>query len=480
MKIWKSMFIKNLSYAFFAQGISLLSSFVVQFFCPKLLGVTEFAYWQLFLFYVSYINISRLGIIDGMYLRYGGKREEDLDGSLIKTEWMLYMIIQVSFGCIMSFIAIQFVQDISRVFVLLSCAVCLVIINSNNYFGFLFQAINKTSIYSISEVIYNILWFVAVLVLFVFKIDSFKVIVGFYIVGQVFAGMYLIYKFKFVFSSKIGHVRNALHELLINLQIGLPLLIAMYSSMLITGCARMVVDLRWGIEAFSYFSFAMSLTTFILKFISQISMVMFPALKRIDFQQQKTIYALINNALAIILPGALVLFIPVKIIINWWLPSYETSMYYLGILLPICIFDGKMQLLYSTYLKVLRKEKYLLVANLMAVCVSFLCALFGAYTLNSLEAIAWALLCAIAFRSLFSSVILNLWMKIKVEYAQQITELVIIFLFVVISTKFSNGLVFGIYLSAYILYLALNYKTTRNTLRNFWRLREGKGENDIC
>lgn len=63
---------------------------------------------------------------------------------------------------------------------------------------------------------------------------------------------------------------------------GMALLISMYASMLVTGSARLVVDNYWGIEAFGYFSFSMSLTTFLLKFISQISMVLFPAIRRIQ------------------------------------------------------------------------------------------------------------------------------------------------------------------------------------------------------
>ena len=467
MKLKGNLFVKNLSYAFFAQGISLLSSFIIQFFCPKLLGVTEFAYWQLFLFYVSYINISRLGIIDGMYLRYGGKREKELDGELIKTEWLLYLFIQIFFALCMSIIAINFVNDANRIFVLLACAICLIIINSNNYFGFLFQAINETSIYSISEVIYNILWFVAVIVLFLFHINSFKIIVYFYIIGQILAGIYLFYKARLILKSKLRFNFNAVFELFTNLKVGLPLLIAMYASMLITGCARMVVDLRWGIEAFGYFSFAMSLTTFILKFISQISMVLFPALKRIDSHQQKNIYVLINNALALILPAALLMFVPVKIVIGWWLPSYTSSLYYLGILLPICIFDGKMQLLYSTYLKVIRKEKYLLIANVIAVSVSLILAIFGAYALDNLESIAWALLIAIAARSLFSELLLNMWIKIKANYLQQFTELLIVILFAVTSTRLSDGLVFIIYFCSYILFLILNHKTAKTILQDF-------------
>ena len=41
---------RNVTYAFFAQGIALLSGFVMTLIVPKMLGVTEYAHWQLFFF----------------------------------------------------------------------------------------------------------------------------------------------------------------------------------------------------------------------------------------------------------------------------------------------------------------------------------------------------------------------------------------------------------------------------------------------
>ena len=49
-----------------------------------------------------------------------------------------------------------------------------------------------------------------------------------------------------------------------------------------------------------------------------------------------------------------------------WLPQYAESLRYMVILLPICIFDGKMSLLCNTYLKVLRKERQLFYFNLIS------------------------------------------------------------------------------------------------------------------
>ena len=75
--------IKNFFFAFGAQVVSLSASLLITFFAPALIEREEFAYWQLFLTYVTYVNITRLGISDGLYLRLGGKRYEELDFELL-------------------------------------------------------------------------------------------------------------------------------------------------------------------------------------------------------------------------------------------------------------------------------------------------------------------------------------------------------------------------------------------------------------
>lgn len=454
----KKSFTRNILFALIAQVVSLLSSFAVQFFAPKALDVTQYAYWQLFLFYVSYINISRIGIIDGMYLRLGGKERKDLDTSLIKSEYIIFMILQFVFAIGFVCVAANLIKDENRLFVILTCAICMVVINSNNYFGFLFQAINETDLYSISEIIYNLTWFIAVFILCFFKFGSYKLIIYMYILGQFLAATYLMRKAGFIFEGKLISFKNVIGDMYINAKCGISLLIAMYASMLITGIARVVVDGKWGIEMFGYFSFAMSLTTFLLKFISQISMVLFPAIRKVSKTTQKTIFEESNTVLTIILPMALLLLLPMKYFVNWWLPQYNSSMFYLSVLLPICVFDGKMQLLYSTFLKVINKQSFLLIVNIIAVTISFLISILGAYIVNDLNTIAWAMLIAIATRSIISGIAVSCWLGIKHSFKLQFTEIIVIFAFSIFNTFLDSKIAFVAYFSLYILYLVFNYK----------------------
>ena len=60
---------------------------------PKMLGVEEFSYWQLFLFYLSYVGLFHFGITDGMYLKNGGLTYDEINKKEIGSQfWFLFIL----------------------------------------------------------------------------------------------------------------------------------------------------------------------------------------------------------------------------------------------------------------------------------------------------------------------------------------------------------------------------------------------------
>ncbi|MGC3601817.1 hypothetical protein ACPTJK_13890, partial [Enterococcus faecalis] len=59
------MVAKNLYYTVAANFARLGISVLLNLFVPKLLGVTEYSYWLLYVFYSSYVGFLQLGWIDG-------------------------------------------------------------------------------------------------------------------------------------------------------------------------------------------------------------------------------------------------------------------------------------------------------------------------------------------------------------------------------------------------------------------------------
>ena len=63
----KDKFFSNLVVAFFAQLISLILSCITSLILPKVFSTMSFSYWQLFIFYTTYVGFFHFGLNDGIY-----------------------------------------------------------------------------------------------------------------------------------------------------------------------------------------------------------------------------------------------------------------------------------------------------------------------------------------------------------------------------------------------------------------------------
>lgn len=459
MNMEKKRFKGNLIIALVSQVISTSAGIAISFILPKFLGIEQYAYWQLFLFYVAYVNVLAFGLFEGIYLKHGGKEYENLDTSLLGTEWKIYIAIQGLFSIIMMLIIFISKINVDRKFVLGCCCICIVVINSNDYLGRILQAVNCTKIYSISVIIYNILWFIAIGIVYFGKIYSYKIIVIMYVLGHIFAGIYLINKSrKIVFSSKCK-IKYVIYDMKDNIKIGINLFVAGYASSLIIGSARFLVDSFWGIEIFGKVSFTLSITYFFLRFINQVSMTMFPALRRVETGKMKIIFSTVSSGLDIFLPGILLGYVPMKLLLGIWLPHYSESLEYLALLLPICVFDGKMQLLFDTYYKVLRKERKLLLLNVSTMFFSIAITLFLLCVYHNLLLVLLGIVFVIAIRSFRAY---NYLSKIfDTPFEDYILTFILVLIFILSSWFLSDIFSFLLYLVFYLVYIIYNWEKTK-------------------
>ena len=199
-------------------------------------------------------------------------------------------------------------------------------------------------------------------------------------------------------------------------------------------------------------------------FINAVSVVLFPALKRIADNELKIVYQKIDMVLTIILLGLLVIYYPLKYILNWWLPQYADSLMYVSILFPICFFESKVVLLINTYLKALRQEALLLKVNLITVALSALLTYFCVVYLHNLQFTVFSILVLFLFKYSISKYFL---MK-KLQISDSFSELVLIFAFVAInSLQFNLFYSFSSYLFLFVMYLLFSKAKIKNCLHLF-------------
>ncbi len=407
-------FVRNLSFAFAAQAISLLLSALTTLLLPRFLGVEAYGYWQLFLFYASYVGFFHFGLNDGVYLKFGGTPYRDMDKRSIGAQFRFGMAFQSIIALGAALVCLKLTPDGARRFVWIATAVYMLLFNATLYLGYVFQAANETRLYSISVIIDKCFFMAAIAALLLSGARDFQTYVVLYLAAKaVSLGYCLVRGREIVFAPRM-RAADAAAESLASIRIGANLMLANIASMLILGIGRFFIDRAWGIEAFARFSLSLQLTSFFLQFISQVSIVLFPALRRLETDRQKEFFGLAGDALGLILPAVLLLYAPARVVLGLWLPRYQESLAGMALLLPICLFDGKMQMLYSTFFKVLRRERALLAVNLASMLLSALLAVIGVHILKNLHFVILSMVASVAFRSLVSEVYLSRLMRRKV------------------------------------------------------------------
>ena len=189
-------------------------------------------------------------------------------------------------------------------------------------------------------------------------------------------------------------------------------MLANVMSMLILGIGRVFIDARWGIETFGKLSLALSLVSFFLAFVSQASMVLFPSLRQATLDEVRRFYRAARDAMGLLFPGVYALYFPMVWLLSMWLPDYSSTFTYLIFLLPICVFDSKYNITGVTYYNVLRRERVMLLVNMVSAFTCLILTLLAVYAFGSVFAVISVMTVVIVARSLWSEFYMNRLMKV--------------------------------------------------------------------
>jgi O-antigen/teichoic acid export membrane protein len=468
------VFLINLFFAFFAQTVSLLASFLMQIIVPKMLGITEFGYWQLFIFYSGYVGLFHFGLNDGVYLKYGGTPYNKLNKKLLGSQFWIAMIVQIFIATLIVFGGYLRIENQSRFFVIIAAAICLVLVNSSLYIGYVFQSSNLTKLFSMSVMVDRLSFIAFILIILLFRGTHFEIFVFAFLLSKFISLLYCCMKGKDIVFIRFCKLNNVLYEIIDNIKIGIKLLIANIASTLIIGYGQFITDHRWGIDTFGKLSFSLALTNFFIVFMSQFSMVLFPALRQND-DKLNQYFKKIRSYFSIIFLAVPLLYFPTVYILKLWLPQYYLSFQFMILLLPLCIFEGKMQILCNTYLKVLRKERQLLIINIMTLTLSIILVTISAYCINHLTIVVLSMAISVIFRSVIAELYLSKIMQIK-SLKYLIMDLTMVIIFSSTTWIFKNMIAFVLYLLVYLIYIIHNKKIFISLLRNIkntqlWRKR---------
>lgn len=209
-----------------AQGISFVASMVMSFLVPKVLGVTEFGYWQLFIFYFNYVGAFQFGLNDGIYLLQGGKSRADLDKREISSEFVFGLVFQVLIATAVVGLVIVSQPEAERLFVLVACAVLMPLYNAACFFQYLLQAIDETQTYSRSIVIDKVAFLAVLAPLLALRCLEFEPYVFAFCFGKLVQLAYCLLSGRGLLVRSLLSLKDSTRVSLANMRVGIKLMFA--------------------------------------------------------------------------------------------------------------------------------------------------------------------------------------------------------------------------------------------------------------
>lgn len=388
------------------QGLAFLVSAVSAFIVPKVMPVESFGYWQLFLFYVGYLGYLQGGLSDGAYLRYGGILRKDIGSTGASAHFWVLLVGQLLIGvCLL--VAGLLSLGLGRGEVFVALGIMLPAFSAKRFLGYIFQAMGETRRFSLSLFVSSVAFALPLLALVVSHVRQPVPYLVAYVAAEYVGVAYCLAYARGVIVAPPNHLRLALSDAWSSIKVGIRLLVATSAGALILGVSRIVIDARWNIATFAQVSLAVTFVGFVVTLMAQVSLVLYPALRMTS--EASRVAALLNiRTIAIaLLPLGYLIYYPAALILLAWLPGYAQGIRAAILLMPMCVFDGLMQVLYGTYFKVVRRERSLMYVNLGAVAIAALGSLVGGYWWGSIEVVLLSSAVAAAVRAVVSDGLLR-------------------------------------------------------------------------
>ncbi|MGM0138633.1 hypothetical protein IGI65_001076 [Enterococcus sp. DIV0755b] len=461
--------LKNINYTVSANFLVLGISIILNLFVPKFLGVKEYSFWQLYVFYSSYVGFFHFGWLDGIYLKIGGEEYENLPKKILGTQfwYLLFFQLILALGLI-SYVLLSGIKG-QRALILLCVSIILIITNCKTFILYILQSTNRIREYALLSQNDRYLYLLGVIVYLFFGGRNFFFLITIDILSKLLMTVWGARWIKDILVGKFEPFTRTVKIIVENISIGINLMISNIASMLVMGVTRIFVEKQWGIETFGQLSFTLNISSMFMTFINAVGVVMFPLLRRTDRYRLKKLYLNLRHSFVPITYGLLLTFVPIKLVLSYWLPDYAQSVNFMGTLFPMIIYEGRMSLLVSTYLKTIRKEKSILIANILTLAMTLVVSSFTVFYLKNISLTVVGIIFCIAFRCVFAELLLSKILNIQIV-SELLIETILTVIFVMGNLLLNRFTSFCVYCVSYFIYLVIVRKKTTASVKELLSL----------
>jgi O-antigen/teichoic acid export membrane protein len=456
--------IKNFKFVFTAQIVVLLFGIIKALVIPSLVNIVDYGYWQIYLFYSSYVGIFMLGFNDGIYLRYGKYEYDKLPHEKIRSSLRIYTNILFIFTLICITIVYFQNSELKRVS-LIFASLNIFVLGLNGVFIYILQITNQMKYYSLYSVLDKLIFIFSLVILIIFRCYRIEYLMIIDVFSKIIVVLGMMFHCKELWFGK-GFIRKVAYiEYFENVSVGIKLMFAQLMGMLISGIGRMIVEYFGDIKDYAYYALSNTITNLVLVFITSISLLVYPTLKRLPEENYPYYYMKINKVLQ-----KFIILIPFTYIITYiLLPiillQYEFVLSYINILFGVVMLQTKIQLLNSNFYNILRKESMMLKANISTVSMFVVLAAPIFYITKSILSIAVCTFIIMFWRCYSSEIYLRKQLNLKVD-RMLFLEMLFIILFVCTTSVLSIGTIAVVYLFCFTIMVIINWNKIKMYLKN--------------
>ncbi|WP_025729899.1 lipopolysaccharide biosynthesis protein [Atopobacter phocae] len=395
------IFLKHFSYNTLSTLVAMLIQVLTILVVAKQIETETFGYWQLYIFYASYIGLFHFGWCDGLYLNFGGFKLKDLPRKWIKNNFIKYTIVETSLSFFF-FASSFFYLEGPLKLVGISYAITLFLTNIRNYLFSMMQATNQMDLFAQTNLIDRLVYLVFIIGLLTTHHTQLIWLLSVDMIARFISLMYAIYQTR----QKLSRISEVVNETVapqgrVILKSGLQLLFSNLAGGLLIGIVRLMIKSGYNIETFGIVSLVISVSNLVIFFINGVSVVVFPFLKTLKTSDLADIYVPLKRIFTLLTALLLVGYFPLYGIIYIWLPNYRIALPILNVLYPLFLFEGQLSLLATSYLKAYREEKGLFMVNTAMLFVVSLVSYVSVFFFHSLS---------LTFGTLLMVYMLRLWL----------------------------------------------------------------------
>lgn len=376
----KKQNMKNVAMVISSNVLTIVVALFTGFILPKELSISDYAYYRVYLLYISYAGFFHLGFVNGIYLKYGNLNLDQIPKKIFRTySWFmlgLQAVVVIALTAVL--FGGSFFMDTNKVIAYAFVIINIPLVNIKWFYSSINQFTKRFVIDSYVTYLQNVLNLVMVLLVVGFKWYDFKYLLVLTTIINLVCMIITMQQNKVLVWGKKERVSDV--EIPSLIKGGFFLMLSEFVGIIILGIDSMFVEHLFSQTDFAMYSFGVSVISVIYTLISAISNLIYPYLVRVTEEKYAEYYTLMSDVLSIVSIFSMLAFYVAEFIILKWLDKFTPSIAIISILFGTIIFRTVIMLVCGNYFKVLKLIKEYTRNNIFAIVMSFLLNV-GAYVL---------------------------------------------------------------------------------------------------